>query len=89
MSITKDIIWSKLLAMKDEDIKVVKDIPTARLIIDITHTREPYDNGFIITFDMESMQVHKSYFVMPPGCQYCANSIWSDYFLHLPNQILK
>jgi hypothetical protein len=86
MSITKDIVWSKLLAMKDEEVKVVKDRETAEIIEDIIRTREPFDNGFIIS--MQDGKVHKSYFILPAGCQYCANSIWADYFLHLPKKIL-
>jgi len=87
MSITKEIVWQKLLAMKDEESREVKDRKTAEIIAEITHTREPYDNGFIISFD--GRKVHKSFFVMPAGCQYCANSIWSDYFMNMPKQILK
>lgn len=89
MSITKEIVWNKILAMKDEDIKEVKDRKTAEIIAEITRTRDPYDNGFILSFDTITNRVHKSFFVMPAGCQYCANSPWADYFMNMPKQILK
>jgi hypothetical protein len=75
--------------MKDEEVKVVNDRKTAEIIAEITKTREPYDNGFIITFDPRTNRVQKSYFIMPAGCQYCANSPWADYFIGRPKQILK
>ena len=74
--------------MRDEEVKVVNDRKIAEIIADIINTREPFDNGFIITFDPQTNRVQKSYFIMPAGCQYCANSIWSDFFIGKPKQIL-
>jgi hypothetical protein len=89
LSITKEIVWQKILAMRDEEIKVVNDRKTVEIIAEIVNTKEPFRNGFIITFDSQTNRVHKSYFIMPGGCQYCANSIWADYFMHAQKQILE